>query len=544
MAAPVVLAGLVGVGFLLELDRRGVERGFPLDDSWIHLRFASNLAKGGGFACNPGEPTPGATSPLWVVVLAAAAKAGIPLEAAAVLLGLLFNAGACAALMVLSRGPLDASGEGATGGEDARFWIPFGVGFFFVLTPCVVWSSVSGLEISLFMLLSFGGLILHENACERGGWRWPASALVFGLATHARPEGHLLFAAAALERVVREWPNLRARPAARLPALIGYGLAYVVTISPYIIFCLSTTGRPLPNTYYAKTIGEREILSLHYFKLLIRQLGWEHFVLGLFVPVGLVAHLARKRGSLLPVLWVLGLPLGYTLMPRNCFTVTAGNFTRYFYPVIPLLAMFGVHGLAVAATAIGHRLRGGRALAALLLCLLCGADSLLLVLDRRELFVTNVRNINEMDVAAAKWIRNNTPKGARLAVGDVGAIPHFSDRYVFDTVGLVTPGLLPYIEEHARDDEPFAETPLAMFLDRVKPDYLIVFPGWYPNIIAGLEELGAGRKMKEFTIEGNVTCGAATMVVYKLAWQKRPQARERRLPRPHADPELLERRPP
>ena len=223
--------------------------------------------------------------------------------------------------------------------------------------------------------------------------------------------------------------------------------------------------------------------------------------------------------------------------------MTAGNFTRYFYPVIPLLAMFGVHGLAVAATAIGHRLRGGRALAALLLCLLCAADSLLLVLDRRELFVTNVRNINEMNVAAAKWIRDNTPEGARLAVGDVGAIPYFSDRYVFDTVGLVTPGLLPYIEEHARDDEPFAETPLAMFLDGAKPDYLVVFPDWYPKITSGLGKLGAGLRVKEFTIEGNVTCGAATMGVYKLVWQKGRQAREHQGSRRPVNREPLERRP-
>lgn len=113
-----------------------------------------------------------------------------------------------------------------------------------------------------------------------------------------------------------------------------------------------------------------------------------------------------------------------------------------------------------------------------------------------------------------------------MAVGDVGAIPYFSDRHVLDTVGLVTPDLLPYIEEHARDDEPFAETPLAMFLDGAKPDYLVVFPDWYPKITSGLEKLGAGLKVQEFTIEDNVTCGAATMAVYKLAWQTGRPARQ------------------
>src|SRR5262245_35937504 len=43
---------------------------FPLDDSWIHLHFARNLAEGAGFAYNPGVPVPGSTAPLWTLVLA------------------------------------------------------------------------------------------------------------------------------------------------------------------------------------------------------------------------------------------------------------------------------------------------------------------------------------------------------------------------------------------------------------------------------------------------------------------------------------------
>ncbi len=43
---------------------------FPLDDPWIHLHFARNLAEGHGFAYNPGVPVAGSTAPLWTLLLA------------------------------------------------------------------------------------------------------------------------------------------------------------------------------------------------------------------------------------------------------------------------------------------------------------------------------------------------------------------------------------------------------------------------------------------------------------------------------------------
>ena len=52
--------------------------GFPLDDAWIHLHFARNLAEGAGFAYNPGEPVAGSTAPLWTLLLGAGALVAVP----------------------------------------------------------------------------------------------------------------------------------------------------------------------------------------------------------------------------------------------------------------------------------------------------------------------------------------------------------------------------------------------------------------------------------------------------------------------------------
>src|SRR5580693_6197599 len=56
--------------FAAEAWMLGFDLGFPLDDSWIHLQFARNLAAGRGLSYNPGELVTGSTAPLWTALLA------------------------------------------------------------------------------------------------------------------------------------------------------------------------------------------------------------------------------------------------------------------------------------------------------------------------------------------------------------------------------------------------------------------------------------------------------------------------------------------
>src|SRR5207247_525415 len=68
-----VVALAVPLAVLLTSERRiAGAAGFPLDDSWIHLQFARNIAEGAGFSYNPGVPVAGSTAPLWTLLLGAA----------------------------------------------------------------------------------------------------------------------------------------------------------------------------------------------------------------------------------------------------------------------------------------------------------------------------------------------------------------------------------------------------------------------------------------------------------------------------------------
>ncbi|NJL26429.1 MAG: hypothetical protein HC897_00450, partial [Thermoanaerobaculia bacterium] len=72
-----LLIGLLGIGILAlhlgsELYLLSGRLGFPLDDSWIHVQFARNLAHGNGLSYNPGTLSTASTAPLWTALLSLA----------------------------------------------------------------------------------------------------------------------------------------------------------------------------------------------------------------------------------------------------------------------------------------------------------------------------------------------------------------------------------------------------------------------------------------------------------------------------------------
>ncbi len=69
-AALLVAAAALGAAIYLFASAYIYRTGFPLDDSWIHLTYARNLAERGEWAFQPGHLSAGSTSPLWTFLLA------------------------------------------------------------------------------------------------------------------------------------------------------------------------------------------------------------------------------------------------------------------------------------------------------------------------------------------------------------------------------------------------------------------------------------------------------------------------------------------
>jgi hypothetical protein len=83
-------------------------------------------------------------------------------------------------------------------------------------------------------------------------------------------------------------------------------------------------------------------------------------------------------------------------------------------------------------------------------------------------------------VETARWVRENIPPDARLAVHDIGALGYYVPNPLVDMAGLITPEVVPFIRDEVR---------LAEYLDSESVDYLIAFPGLYPQLTSQRQSL-------------------------------------------------------
>jgi len=492
------LAALAGFA-LAEWHRTGGQPGAPLDDVYIHLQFARNLATGQGLAFNPGQPTPGSTSPLWTLLLAGFYRLGgdllLPARAASAVACLLTSVAAYA----LARRLLDDRGAALL------------TGLLTALSGRLVWAGSSGMETTLFALVSLVGILRHDTEQQSGRPAFGSAAL-FGVASLLRPEGYFLFALACLDRGLGLWlgrHEIKAWPRRLALETLPVGL-YLALVTPYLAFSYATTGHWLPNTFRAVS-GNVGYLPLRYGREYLALILGDHPLLAVFLPAGMVALGARRQGPWsLTLAWAVGLPLvNAWAAPR------LRHHGRYTMPLIPLYVLAGVAGLAAlvawgqkraASPAFARRARTGLAVLAL-------AVALPVAVWWAGQFAWNVDNVNDMQVALGHWAAGNTPLDATLALNDIGAIGYFSQRRVVDVVGLVSPGAIDALQDKSPGRE--QNVALCRYLSYRAPDYAVLFPNWYPELTRNRQVL---TPIHSVQLANNTIAGGKEMVVYRPRW--------------------------
>src|SRR5687767_10568851 len=286
---PLLLAALlVAIGYIaVELRLLG-RLGLPLDDGWIHLQFARNLASGHGLSYNPGELVAGSTAPLWTALLSILFLLPGNVLVWTKLLGVAFYLACIAATGRLARELGVRRGLAALAAATtlAVHWL--------------VWSALSGMETVLFTWLTLTGLVRHLRE-RRDAAALPLAFPLFALAALARPEGFLLIGLALADRVLFRTGAVRAAtesrpyepPAARDgsrygPILVGLAAAGLLVL-PMLLFNWTASGSVWPTTFQAKAGGSPRWLP---------ELRFLHVALGIFFRLVPWAALLAGAGVL------------------------------------------------------------------------------------------------------------------------------------------------------------------------------------------------------------------------------------------------------
>jgi hypothetical protein len=524
-----ILLAAIGLTAVYVLAAGG---GFPLDDSWIHQTYARNLALTGQWAFIPGVPSTASTSPLYTVVLAAGYMLGVPYAlwahgVGALALGL---AGMIGRRLGMTGGALFAPKLRGIG---------LITGLALVFAWHLIWAASSGMETMIFSMLTLALIWLGWREVYPGKQREGAtddlspqglrlvSALIFGvvagLATLARPEGTLLVGMVGLTLLI-------AHPRRTLIQMIMWGvvagIAYLLTLAPYLLFNLSLTGGLLPNTAAAKQAWAAPLLAM--------PLGWriEQLLTPLaaggqlllvpgmlvFAVLALAPHSQNVRTKfagemglravgvrlvyLLPLLWGAALILLYALRLPLPF-----QHGRYVIPALPALIVAGVIGTGwlyqrALGTMIGRVLARTLVLtAAILFLVFAFRDGLI------EGYVKDVTIINQEMVTAAHWVAENLPPDELLAIHDIGAVGYFAPRPMLDIAGLVTPEVIPIILD--------GDALWALMQERGAV-YLMAMDDQVPN-----DDPNDPRLCPIFDTEGTIAPvqGGSNVVIYKLSWE-------------------------
>jgi hypothetical protein len=179
-------------------------------------------------------------------------------------------------------------------------------------------------------------------------------------------------------------------------------------------------------------------------------------------------------------------------------------------PTIPWLLIYGIWGTALALRPRSPNLivrvlsRGIPVAISLLAMLFWGRGALA--------YSDDVGFIEGEMMAMARWIDENTPPGAIIAVHDIGAVGYVTDRPLLDLAGLITPEVIPIMTD--------AEKLADWMLDR-EAEYAIFFPDFSPTY----ERLHDDVRLQQVHCTGYAwtrAAGVENMCAYRLAGDASP----------------------
>jgi len=408
---------------------------FPLDDPWIHLQFAKNLAEYGSFSYFKNEiVTAGSTSPLYTIILAAGFFITKNEMWLSYIIGIIFFAASVFYFYRLSNEVFPKEN-----------WLAIAASLLFVLEKWLNFISVTGMETTLYVFILVACFYFYRKLNPVG------FAVTLGLTLWTRPDAVAFIFALAIDQFYRHYlKNKSAKENSELTVfskkeLVKIAVIFGVIAAAYFAMNYMISGSLLPNTYGAKVkYYSAEFRSRTDF---LKFEVWEYFTesayLLLFIPFVFAVFrifsdiFKQKYNIFFPTFLFIALFIFmyWYQLPY------AHRFGRYMMPLFPFYILMAVYGGRVFFSWLANYLGDQK--------LVNGLNIILLVATlfyfgteynkNKKVFQDQSRHIYIRQVETAKWLKTNTPEGSVIATHDVGAIAYYSDRKVIDVVGLINP---------------------------------------------------------------------------------------------------------
>ncbi|MCB0724905.1 MAG: tetratricopeptide repeat protein [Ignavibacteriae bacterium] len=414
--------------------------GFPLDDPWIHLTFAKNLAQYRSFSYFKDQmATAGSTSPIYTFLAAIAFIFTQNEMVLSYVLGISFLVLSALAFYRLSSFEF---------GKENIFAIVCAA--IFVLDKWMNFISVSGMETTMyiFFLVACAYFYKKRHAIP--------FAIFLGLILWGRPDGVAFIGALVVDYfLVRYYSKSdSALTLFNKQELIKIAVIFGGIIVLYFIMNYILSGSLLPNTYNAK---------LTYYSPEFRSRGdflhfevWDYFTNGayavimagfIFSVLKLLFDFTKKKynTNFLYILFIFALVFIYWYkLPY------AHRFGRYMMPIIPFFILVSTLGIRDLGRLIGSFMKSkeignGIVFISLAVILFMGYGN---YNDNKENYAIENKYISDRQVAAAMWLKEHTKDGDVIGTHDVGAIGFYSGRKIVDVAGLVTPELINKINDN------------------------------------------------------------------------------------------------
>jgi arabinofuranosyltransferase len=405
------------------------------DDTYIYMQFARNLAHGGGFSFNFGEPTYGVTGPLWMMIIAFAGMFKIDPYLAAKALDLVAASAALTLFFYLSfeiiRDIYISLFATLAFSVNAWFlrWAGTGMetSFAMLLVLTIVWFSIRN---EYFLAIFFSALF-----------------------TLVRPEAWVLVPLILIDVYINSFNKTRG-----LKMIGGLFVIFIALVLPWLLYAQMTFGTVFPNTMFAKSNPGFDLADIgntfiDFAKTLAVSDGVAAIIL--LFSLGFLGLRSKKgddrdaqdanegfymfRQSLVPLGWVVLISILYCVKGVNIVS-------RYLLVLSPFIMIFSY--LFFYRVFERSRWRRYTYIGAIVLsaCIMLQNQVAYNVIVKPGIQAFE-QSMEDCLIPMGKWFNRNTQPGAVVFVGDVGAVGYYSERTICDAAGLISPSILAYFRK-------------------------------------------------------------------------------------------------